>query len=220
MGAVPLLDTYLAEHFPGLRLAPPLFYQAAVGLRFELGADLALQDGRMEQVYRRAQTLFEQAHAPHDTIFLVVDAAASVPPRAGQPPGFEVFHTYLREPRRLRDVSWVEMPYEYYYPDDEDDESDGWQTYRHWLRCRVADVRCSELLVAIANHEMGLTPRVADRCYFVNTARHTIFHLYDDRGLDIVAERPAPLEALYRRHGGWLLAHDRDRMAAVFGRDP
>jgi hypothetical protein len=81
----------------------------------------------------------------------------------------------------------------------------------------VADVRCSELLVAIANHEMGLTPRVADRCYFVNTARQTIFHLYDDRGLDVVAARTAPLEEVYHRHGGWLLAHDRARIAAVFG---
>jgi hypothetical protein len=188
-----------------------------VGLRFELGADLALGEGRMEQVYDRARTLFERAHSPGDPIFLVIDAASWIEQPAGDRPGFDVLRTYLRNPRLLDEVGWVELPYSYYYPDDEIDEAEGWPLVRHCLRCRVAEVRCTELLVAIANHEMGLTPRVAERCYFVNTARHTVFHLYDDRGLDIVAARTAPLTEVYRPHGAWILAHDRARIEAVFG---
>jgi hypothetical protein len=44
------------------------------------------------------------------------------------------------------------------------------------------------ILRAIMHNDFPLKqPRIGDRVYFINQSRHIILHMYDDRGLDVIA---------------------------------
>jgi len=52
--------------------------------------------------------------------------------------------------------------------------------------------------------------------YFIAPDKRALFHMHDDRGVDIAAVERATLAPLYRRFNDWLLDHDRRRIDAVF----
>ncbi|WP_459768177.1 DUF3885 domain-containing protein [Alkaliphilus crotonatoxidans] len=43
-----------------------------------------------------------------------------------------------------------------------------------------------------------------------------IYHLYDDRGLDLISNNKASLEKLYIKYNSWILDYDRDRINNLF----
>ncbi len=43
-----------------------------------------------------------------------------------------------------------------------------------------------------------------------------LFHLYDDRGLDLVAQDKTTLYNFYEKYNEWILPHDRKRMESIF----
>jgi hypothetical protein len=54
------------------------------------------------------------------------------------------------------------------------------------------------------------------RVYFVNLTRNLIFHMYDDRGLYVIATQPATLHPIYLAHNAWHLPYGRPRMEEIF----
>lgn len=52
--------------------------------------------------------------------------------------------------------------------------------------------------------------------YFVNADKKLIFHMYDDRGLDIIATDKETLKPIYAKHNDWLLDYDRERIDKQF----
>jgi hypothetical protein len=213
MGYLLELQEFLENQFNGIQLSKPLFYQADIGLRFELGADLELEEGRMEQVYSRAHALFDFTHRPTDEVFLVINAH-----RYNESADFEkydeltkVFKRYVPKTNLQKSVDHIRLPA--LYMDEEDD--DVW-TDRYCLRCKISDIKAHDLLDAISNLDMGIEPKVEDECYFVNIERGTIFHLYDDRGLDIVASGKPSLYEVYTEYNDWILDYDRERIDSIF----
>ena len=47
-----------------------------------------------------------------------------------------------------------------------------------------------------------------------------MLHVYDDRGMDVIACDPAKLHGLYSDFEDWLLDHDRERMMKLFWLGP
>jgi hypothetical protein len=41
--------------------------------------------------------------------------------------------------------------------------------------------------------------------------------MYDDRGLDLVANDQDTLRGIYRKFNSWVLDYDRKRMESIFG---
>ena len=72
------------------------------------------------------------------------------------------------------------------------------------------------LLKAICNQDMGLEPRIFHRVYFININRKTIFHVYDDRGCDLLATSSATIRDVYSRYNDWILDYDRPEIEKVF----
>ncbi|MFD2172164.1 DUF3885 domain-containing protein [Tumebacillus lipolyticus] len=52
--------------------------------------------------------------------------------------------------------------------------------------------------------------------FLINETNKTIFRLYDDRGLDIVAENTEVLKTVYAQYNHWILDYDRDRIDEIF----
>jgi len=73
------------------------------------------------------------------------------------------------------------------------------------------------LLWCALSADFGLIrPRPLCSVYLFNLDAHVMAFPYDDRGMDVVGPNPSLLEGLYRKHGAYLLEHDRDAMRASF----
>ncbi|MGX7381869.1 MULTISPECIES: DUF3885 domain-containing protein [unclassified Bacillus (in: firmicutes)] len=52
--------------------------------------------------------------------------------------------------------------------------------------------------------------------YLINLSKQMIFHLYDDRGCDLIAADPEHLRPVYEGLQHWLLDYDRAQMDQLF----
>lgn len=201
--------------FPNLELRPPLFYSWDVGIRFELGVE---GEGNypypnkfyIQECYKRAITLFESLHSSSDDIFIVIDVddfneGKSIKRKLGN------FSPYV-EKLLLYRLNHQIKPY--IFP--EDDEEAQYKTHRFALKCKTHDFKYVSLLKAICNQDLGIRPSIFNRVYFVNVDKETIFHVYDDRGCDVLATSPESISDIYKRYNNWILDYDKPEIDKVF----
>ena len=72
------------------------------------------------------------------------------------------------------------------------------------------------MIKAICNQDMGIKPRIFHRVYFININKNTIFHIYDDRGCDVLATSPNTIRNMYYTYNDWILEYDRNKIDKVF----
>ncbi|WP_420916570.1 DUF3885 domain-containing protein [Paenibacillus thiaminolyticus] len=60
-------------------------------------------------------------------------------------------------------------------------------------------------------------PRSGIDIYFINKTKKMIYHLYDDRGCDVICADVDPLRPLYEEFNDWILDYDREKIEALFG---
>lgn len=209
------LEDFMEETFPDLVLRPPLFYNWPIGIRFELGMGWKKGDGYPESpyllgCYKRAITLFEALHSPSDDIVIVMDVHDF---KNGRNLKRELknFSPYVEKALLYR-LKHQEMPFVLY----DDDEVGNFKTHRFTLACRTSEVKYKPLLIALCNSEIGIGPAIYHRVYFVNLTKKTIFHVYDDRGCDLVAASRDSIRMIYKRYNDWILDYDRFEIDQVF----
>lgn len=208
-----LLNDFMKENFPNLELRPPVFYSWKIGIRFELGVDYnhscAYKNSPyLQQVYNRATTLFKALHSQNDDIYIVIDVNE-------YSNGFKYksnnFSRYIKEKSVLYRLNHETIPY--IFPDDDDGTC---KTHRFTLQCKPSDFRYISMLKAISNNDMGIRPSIFHRVYFINSNRKTIFHVYDDRGCDLLATSPETIREVYDKYNDWILDYDRNEIDQVF----
>lgn len=205
------LNDFMYRNYPHLELNPPLFYSWATGIRFELGVAGAYSDELYAQAcYKRAITLFETIHPPADDIFIVMDVndfhkgkhlkrqLKNFPPYVKKAALFKLQHQVLP----------------YIFPEHDDEGI--FKTHRFILQCKTSDVKYAPLLKAICNQELGLKPKMVHRVYFIHINKKTIFHIYDDRGCDLLAASPETIRDVYQKYNAWILDYDRPAIDQVF----
>ncbi|WP_243510280.1 DUF3885 domain-containing protein [Priestia filamentosa] len=210
-----LLKDYMHKTFPNLELRPPLFYSWDVGIRFELGVE---GEGEyaypnkfyIQECYKRAITLFESLHSSSDDIFIVIDVndfneGKSIKRKLGN------FSPYVEKPLLYRLNHQIKP---YVFP--EDDEEAQYKTHRFALKCKTHDFKYVSLLKAICNQDLGIRPSIFNRVYFVNVDKETIFHVYDDRGCDVLATSSESISDIYKRYNNWILDYDKPEIDKVF----
>jgi hypothetical protein len=102
----------------------------------------------------------------------------------------------------------------YFWSDDEfDEEVHPWSHRAIQLTWDQADV----LLWNQIAHDMGVSPQAPILSKLIDSEREVSVHAYDDRGMDVTATTRDALVGIYQDFGEWLLDHDRERMAVVFG---
>ena len=91
------------------------------------------------------------------------------------------------------------------------------------LSCKRSDVRYHRLLSAISYEDYSHPTRILKNnyqagfeIYFVNVTRKMIYHLYDDRGCDVIASKKEDLRPLYLTYNDWILDYDRDQIDQLF----
>lgn len=202
---------FLATHFPGLALRKPVFYQGTYGLRVNLQVGETNTDDYFRQVTARAAALFEAAFAPEDRVLLLVQDYKYRRRKIR-------FGNFLH--RQIRGLAKAKLTYATargLYA-----ASDVWN--QEFLRLPAHRIAHAPVWTAIAHTDFPpRTPRFTGRgvwqapeLYFLNLDRGLIFHMYDDRGLDIIAGDRQTLRPLYAQFNPWLLDHDRARMDQMF----
>lgn len=211
-----LLDKYKQEKFPNLKLRPPLFYNWDIGIRLELGVNYELENihenrSYLEEVYKRAITLFKSTHSLNDDIYIVVDVNDFGECKACKR-RLNIFSKYVKEKAILFKLEHHTIPY--IFP--EDDEEGTYSTNRFSLKCKVSDFKYIPMLKAICNQDMGVRPSIFHRVYFINVSKNTIFHIYDDRGCDLLANSLDAIRDIYEEYNEWILDYDRDEIDNIF----
>lgn len=210
------VNGYMLETFPNLELRPPLFYNGDIGIRFKLGVNYDYNNiyencPYLEGVYNRAITLFQSLHATEDDIYIVVDVNDFADGETFKHK-LNIFSKYVKEKSDLFKLQKNTIPYVF----PEDDEDGLYKTHRFTLKCKVSDLKYIPMLKAICNQDMGIKPSIFHRVYFININKNTIFHIYDDRGCDVLATSPNTIRDMYHTYNDWILDYDRNKIDKVF----
>ena len=194
------LAAFLSEKFPSLTLGGGLFYRWPIGLRFGLG---------LEAFRERAIKLYEFVFGPEDNCVIVSqDSPLDLSPEARKR-YFQVFSLpgAFDSNIRLGLPSW----------DVTTEQSGEQETFSlQWAQLPARSFRYGSVLEGIANADHTRTPSVSGCVYFLNPAAEIIAHMYDDRGMDIIAARRDALIPIYQTFKHWILEFDRERIAKDF----
>jgi hypothetical protein len=194
-------------------IEPPLFYRWPIALRFELNAEVRNVSYR-EAVLARAKTLFEFAFAPTDLCYLATTEnrfARFGRHRRGKPDTFALsrkLNIGLPRPGGIATLHKMK---------DVDDFHNPQQIKIRWAEILPLKINYPFLLKAISFSDYPIAGGgLVDSLYFVNLTRNLILHMYDDRGLDLIATTRAALQPIYDTHKAWLLPYDLAKMQATF----
>ncbi|WP_171301218.1 DUF3885 domain-containing protein [Enterococcus cecorum] len=182
----------------------PIFYQAKYGLRFEMGVgDPTDERFRIIPIYfeeaiHRALSIY-QATEPYDILRINVWVDSE------HESGIPNYFTSLGLPE------WDESYIETYC-------SDG---YEYQIKACYWDLRkltfnWKKLFHDIVYTDFKEPHFLASNVFFLNTKAEILYHLYDDRGLDVVATDKMTLQPIYQNYHTWLLDYDREAMKKVF----
>ena len=208
---------YMRLNFPGLLLGPALFYSWPIGIRFEPNQNHR-PNIEWEAVLQRACSLYEAAFRPGDLGFIVSGHEFELERKKrgpGKPP--ELRHSVFALSRKhrlgLHGVAGRHRSTTY-----QDRETSIITTYR-WAEMEANRIGYREVLLAIMNTDFpSRTPRIQDRVYFINRNRNVILHMYDDRGMDLIAPSVEDLKAIYQQHKNWVLDYRRSAVEELFER--
>ncbi|MCO0601354.1 DUF3885 domain-containing protein [Peribacillus butanolivorans] len=204
-------EKYMETNFPNLSLRPALFYSWDIGIRFELGVEWKIEydfenSPYLKGVYKRAINLFKSLHLDDEEIFVVANVNDYGDKKVN------IFYPFVRDKDVLYKLKHKVIPYVF----PEDDEEGRYITHRFMLRCKTSDIRYVPLLKVICNQDMGIRPSIFHDIFFININRETIFHVYDDRGCDLLAKSAETIRDTYNIYNGWILDYDREEIDKVF----
>ena len=188
------LPEFMFSYFSGVDFGGDLFSQWPVGLRFEIG----------EHQVSRAVQLFEFIFSDtQDCILISQDWPSDLRLPEPHTPLFATPGVFPYLPPLSGPL--VVSPYE---------ES---QYQLLWTRLSPSSFDVTRMFRGIANRERPGTPKVTSAAYVLDENLKIIMHMYDDRGLDVIAHAPSTLMPIYHRFGEWILDNQRGKIASRFG---
>jgi hypothetical protein len=74
----------------------------------------------------------------------------------------------------------------------------------------------AQMFQAIANREQDGVPKVSSGVFVIDPRSKVIMHMYDDRGLDLIATKLNTLRPLFESFTEWILDNQRHRIESRF----
>lgn len=205
---------FLNDNFKKLRLRKPMFYSWNVGLRFDLQVGETNTDEYFKEVTKRATTIFETAFDKSDKVFLIFMDFKYRRKKIR----FSNFMFQQIENLKKTEVSYSKEKRLYESEDKFDVRNIA------IIKTTRQEMNYANILNAIGHTDFGSRqPRLdqksfftAKEVYFVNIDKKLIFHMYDDRGLDIIATDKETIRQIYIKHNDWILDYDREKIDKQF----
>jgi hypothetical protein len=219
---------FLTDNFKGLAIKTPLFYNWKFALRFDLQTGETFNSERQvidsegnvirhvgdtnsrnyfDEMIKRATTLFEIAFEKNDHLFLVLLEYKYKKRKIK-------FSNYTF--RQIKNLVKTEISYskvrQLYEPNDNFDIRN-----IAIIKVPLQRINYKNILTAIGNTDFptiqpaldNFVPLTSKEIYFINIGKKLIFHMYDDRGLDIISSEIEILKPIYKMHNDWILEHNR-----------
>lgn len=199
---------FLRDNFQGPRIRQPLFYNWDVSLRFNLQLEKPGSDAYFSEVLLRANTLYEASFNDQDTAFFIL-----------------LDYKYRRRKIRFLNYCFQQIKelkkYEVEYSKINNVYEPTGKIAETWNRAVIKTtsnrINYKKIFTAIAN--MDFPPRKprlkflsCEEIYFINVDKKLIFHMYDDRGLDLIAADVETLRPIYDKFNHWILDNDREKI--------
>jgi hypothetical protein len=190
------LPAFMLSNFPGVDFGGNLFGQRPTGMRFEIG---------IEQV-SRATKLFEFLFSDAPDCVLVsqdwILEEGQKELREGSTSLFQTPGIFSFDTSQLRTLTVLPL-----------DET----PYRlSWTQLSPLSFNAAVMFQGIAHREQVGTPSILSGVYIIAPTAKVILHMYDDRGLDILARDLETLRPLYESFGDWILEDQRHRITFRF----
>ena len=96
----------------------------------------------------------------------------------------------------------------------EDEEDQGF--YRHFILFELDANYIRTLIWGAMAQDMGVRPRLPGSVYIYGKRSGVLAQPYDDRGMDLVAEKGRTLSLIYKMYNHYLLDYDREEMDRVY----
>lgn len=187
------------------RLQLPIFYESPIALRFEIG-DISLSTASsvyFRAAYLRAAYIYHQT-APFDTLLWILYHSADTETDV---------QTLCQQ---FCEIAHLPMPAEIYTQETIDMDNEPFTRIFLFWDMETTPPNIDKLLQAIIHTDFHGFRELSSAVFFLNTTDHILYHLYDDRGLDVVAETKESILPLYQQFQNWLLDYDRKRMQSIF----
>ncbi|WHY88150.1 DUF3885 domain-containing protein [Neobacillus novalis] len=213
------LYSFLNENFEGLILEPPLFYSWNNSIRFEISNPMipSYAKENLKQTFHRSISLFKKVFEERDEILLVTDVLTTSYNHILRKKPLNVYKKYLYDKNVLYKLQYQLLVR---FSKDEEDQM---VTHRFVLQCKKDIIRYATLLKAICYEDFAHSSTILKNnqesgyeIYFINLIKKVIFHLYDDRGCDILAADKEGIRFLYEEFNDWILDYDRKRIDLLF----
>ena len=95
--------------------------------------------------------------------------------------------------------------------------SGGDEVERSFLCWKLKDYNPQKLMKSIITADLGSgNDFLTSSVYFVCTKDNVLFHLYDDRGADLVADKKEKIYNIYNRLNHLILDYNRERIDSIF----
>ncbi|MFP7733415.1 DUF3885 domain-containing protein [Priestia aryabhattai] len=213
------LSSFLEKYFRGLILRPALFYSWKYSIRFEISDPLIPYYDKqyLKQAFHRSIKLFDKTFGEEDEILFITDVHSIKKDIFLRKRPLNVYSKYVKDKKRLYQLNHQLLTSVF---QEEDDQS---VTHRFALSCKKKELKYTQLLKAISYEDFAHPSTILKNnsksgydIYFVNLSKKIIFHLYDDRGCDILASNKEAIFFLYEEYNHWILDYDREGVDLLF----
>ena len=199
-------------------LEHPIFYNAPVGIRFEIGGEEEVYIGGwhdggrnlvnkkyLKGAFDRAKAIYD--HLPHRPDILRIDTYPGT--------GAGVETDVLKKVLKMGLPDPQEQKTEDFLPAGEKDTIVRCQLYWDISKSLFSP---DSLLREIIRADFGGISGLVSNVFFINAGDAVLFHLYDDRGADLVAADKEMLRPIYDRYNQWVLDYDRLKIETLFAK--
>lgn len=194
------------------RLQNPIFYNSPVGIRFEISdprgevyCNDKLNPKYVQTAYEKVFTIYQNMLCKFDTLLWTIY------PDEYNDNSINLLKNFMK-------ITELSLPQEKYsemeYLDDDNDEQIK-KIYYYW-DLRTNFININKLLEEIIKADFGGFEALVSSVFLFDTKLNVLFHLYDDRGLDIVSEKREAIYSLYKNYNEWILDYDREHIDTVF----
>lgn len=190
----------------------PLFYHAAVGIRFKIGVGKRFLPGKTDDesliinpdyllnAWQRASTIY--MNLPAEPNILRIDHIIEADQSANR------HITFFCEQAHLP------VPHEQWVKNITEDGIKLTAIQLYW-NLEQSMINVNQLIKDIIDGP----PAFASATVFLAESTYAIlFHLYDDRGADLLAADKEIIRPLYEEYNSWILDYDREKITALFSR--
>ncbi len=193
-------------------LTHPIFYNSPIGIRFNIG-----DNGNDVYVDKSGKEL---AVNP-DYIAACLERSLNIYNSLNNEPNLLAIEGYLCENETVEDfissvVSTTDLPQPNEIKSEltHDEEDEFIHVFLLW---NLSDFNPNKLLEEIIKADLGsgnffLTSSV----YLICTKDNVLFHLYDDRGVDLVADKKEKIQHIYYEMNDLILDYDREEIDNIF----